>query len=89
MITSYCLCINSAFQFLDSFYHFTFCVYTSLRNCPVNREGYNNRDGYKKGKITVGCLPVSPNDVFNEVLVTFYEGKRCYRTLQMLVQASL
>lgn len=32
---------------------------------------------------------VSPNDVFNEVLVTFYEGKRCYRTFQMLEQALL
>lgn len=24
---------------------------------------------------------ISPNDVFNKVLATFYQGKRCYKTL--------
>lgn len=27
---------------------------------------------------------ISPNDVFNKVLTTFFEGQRCERTLQMV-----
>ena len=48
------------------------------------REIFGSIDALKVRSCMTLFDIVSPNDVFNDVLTTFYEGKRCKRTLEMI-----